>query len=308
MFLAVIRAKMSQVKKTMRISSLFNGQSTVSFEFYPPKTDTARESLLDAIDHLSVIGPDFVSMTYGAGGSTRSLSLQAAEQIKGRTSAEVMSHLTGVCHTREEIASIADQLWNLGIQNVMALRGDRPQDTDLEDPFSAFPFSKDLIPFLKDRHPFCVGSGCYPEGHLETPDLAIGIDHLKQKVDAGCDFLVTQMFLDNASYFGFVDKAHAAGVTVPILPGIMPVTGFSQLEKFESKFGVKLPKDLRDRVQSHEGDKAGIEQIGIDWATDQCRELLDGGAPGIHFYTLNKSLATVQVCDLLKLKGRSIPL
>lgn len=290
----------------MQISSLFDGRSTVSFEFYPPKTDMARTALLETIDHLAPIGPDFVSMTYGAGGSTRTVSIGAAAQISKRTPAAVMSHLTGVCHTRDEIAAIADQLWSLGIQNLMALRGDLPQDSEVSDPFASFRYSKDLIPFLKSVHPFCIGSGCYPEGHLETPDIQVGIEHLKEKVDAGCDFLVTQMFLSNKSYFDFVDRTTAAGIAVPILPGIMPVTGFSQLEKFESKFGVKLPKELWDRVKEHGDDKVAIEQIGVEWAAEQCKELLDAGAPGIHFYTLNKSLATIRVCDLLNLKGRSV--
>ena len=288
----------------MLISSLFGkGSPTVSFEFFPPKTDLARESLMSAVDHLDQISPDFVSMTYGAGGSTRALSIEAAAEIRSHTRALVMSHLTGVCHTRDEIAAVADQLWDLGIHNIMALRGDRPQETDQANPFESFPFVKYLVSFLKERHDFCIGSGCYPEGHLETPNLAQGILHLKEKVDAGCYFLVTQMFLENDSYFRFVELAQRSGITVPIIPGIMPVTGFSQLNKFETKFGVKLPDSLRNRVSEVEEDKAAIERIGVEWAVEQSQELLSGGAPGIHFYTLNKSMATVEVCELLGLHG-----
>ena len=290
----------------MRISSIFGGDvPSVSFEFFPPKTDEARAALLETVDHLAQISPDFVSMTYGAGGSTRTLSLDAAEKLQSHTKAAVMSHLTGVCHTREEIAAVADHLWNLGIVNIMSLRGDRPQGSEHENPFSSFPYAKDLIEFLLSRHDFCIGSGCYPEGHLENPNLAVGIEHLKQKIDAGCDFLVTQMFLDNESYFKYVDLTTSAGIKIPIVPGIMPVTGFSQLGKFESKFGVRLPAQLRERVEKFEGDKSAIEQIGIEWAADQCRGLIAGGAPGIHFYTLNKSPSTVEVCNVLGLKGKS---
>ncbi len=286
----------------MRISQLLSiERPTVSFEFYPPKTESARESLLEAIDHLAQIRPDFVSMTYGAGGSTRALSLDVSAQIKGHTQGEVMTHLTGVCHTHDEIRGIADQLWGIGITNVMALRGDMPQDSEDPNPFKSFRYAKDLISFLKNIHDFCIGSGCYPEGHLETPDLAVGIMHLKEKVDAGCDFLVTQMFLDNDSYFRFRDKVVSAGINVPIVPGIMPVTGFAQLAKFESKFGVKLPEKLRSLVAPLEGDKIAIERVGVEWAANQCEGLLLGGAPGVHFYTLNKSHATVDVWERLRL-------
>jgi methylenetetrahydrofolate reductase (NADPH) len=288
----------------MRISSLFRGNSpTVSFEFFPPKTDAGRDLLLATIDHLAEVSPDFVSVTYGAGGSTRALSFETCCQIQEHTADHVMAHLTCVCHSLDEMGGIADQLWNQGIFNIMALRGDLPPGIDRETAFSDFRFAKDLIGFLKARHDFCIGSGCYPEGHTETPDLGVGIEHLKQKVDVGCDFLVTQMFFDNDSYFRFIELVRAAGITTPIIPGIMPVTGFAQLEKFESKFGVRLPGDLRNRVLARDGDQASIEQVGIEWAADQCRALLDGGAPGIHFYTLNKSSSTVEVCKRLGLMG-----
>ncbi|MDR3689674.1 MAG: methylenetetrahydrofolate reductase [NAD(P)H] [Fimbriimonas sp.] len=288
----------------MRISSLYGrGVPSLSFEFYPPKTDIAMDSLLSAIDHLDSIAPDFVSMTYGAGGSTRTQSITAASRVMSHMSGEVMSHLTGVCHTHAEIEEIADQLWSRGIVNIMGLRGDRPADSADDDPFASFHFAKELIRFLRSCHDFCIGSGCYPEGHLETPDIRTGIQHLNEKVDSGCEFLITQMFLENDSYFRFVDLARTAGIGVPIIPGIMPVTGFAQLNKFETKFGVRLPTALRERVSAHEGDKVAIEQIGVDWAAYQCQELLAQGAPGLHFYTLNKSHATVEVCEHLGLRG-----
>jgi len=291
----------------MRISDLLGRTApTVSFEFFPPKTEVGRESLLRVIDRLSKVSPDFVSVTYGAGGSTRALGLELCREIKTHVSGEVMAHLTCVCHTREEIEEIADQLWDSGIVNIMALRGDRPKDADPLYGFGEFHFAKDIMSLLRARHAFCLGGACYPEGHKETPDIKDGIRHLKQKLDSGCEFLVTQMFFDNEGYFRFLDLARAAGIGVPIVPGIMPITGFSQLDKFENQFGVRLPSELRNRVASHEGDEAAIEQIGIDWSVQQCRSLIDGGAPGIHFYTLNRSSSTVKTCVAMGLTGASV--
>jgi len=290
----------------MRISTLLGGsQPTVSFEFFPPKTEVGRDSLLRVIDRLAPIGPDFVSVTYGAGGSTRQLSLDTCKSVNAHTAGEVMAHLTGMCHSEAEIAAIADQLWEANIVNIMTLRGDRPKDATADTPTGDFPFAKDLMTFLRARHDFCMGGACYPEGHSETQHIPLGIDHLKQKIDAGCEFLVTQMFFNNESYFRFVEQLRNAGVEVPVVPGIMPITGFSQLEKFEGQFGVNLPTRLREGVIRNEGDEEAISQVGIDWSAEQCSQLLEGGAPGIHFYTLNKSSATVKVCLAMGLQGQT---
>jgi len=282
----------------MRITKLFEEKwPTVSFEFFPPRTDVGRQSLLKVVDRLaSEITPDFLSVTYGAGGSTRTLSLDVCREIQSLTSGQVMAHLTCVCHTYAEIDSIVDQLWESGIVNIMALRGDRPKDTDPDAVFGDLIHARDLMAYLRTRHDFCLGGACFPEGHRETPDINVGIEHLVEKVDNGCEFLVTQMFFDKDVYFSFVDKVRAAGINVPVIPGVMPITGFSQLDKFEVQFGVNLPPKLREAVSSREGDESAIEQIGIDWAANQCQALLDGGAPGIHFYTLNRSAATLKVC------------
>ncbi len=290
----------------MRISTLLKrNRPTVSFEFFPPKTEIGRDSLLRVIGRLAQVSPDFVSVTYGAGGATRVLSFDTCCQVQASTDAQVMAHLTCVHHTREEIATITDQLWDVGIENIMALRGDRPKDSNTDLAFGDFSFGKELIGFLKTRHDFCLGGGCYPEGHTETPDIALGIEHLREKVDAGCEFLVTQVFFDNASYFRFMELLGKAGVDTPVIPGIMPITGFAQLDKFENQFGVRLPNKLRERVAESEGDEDAIRKIGVEWATEQCRALIGGGAPGIHFYTLNKSLSTVEVCKDLGLTGAS---
>jgi len=288
----------------MRISSLLGGaHPTVSFEFFPPKTDVGRQSLVNVAGRLAPLAPDYVSVTYGAGGATRSLTLDTCLSMKGHISADVMAHLTCVCHTEEEIARVADELWDTGIENIMALRGDRPRDRQDDNVFIDFQYGSDLIAFLKTRHDFCCGGGCYPEGHSETPDLEVGIDHLKKKIDAGCDFLVTQMFFDNEYFYRFRDKARKAGINVPVIPGIMPITGVAQLDKFENQFKVMLPAQLHEMVGAGETSEGNIEEVGVAWAAKQCKELLDEGAPGIHFYTLNKSVATVKVCGAIGLVG-----
>lgn len=290
----------------MRISKLLGGEEpTVSFEFFPTKTEEGRQALLRVIDRLSPIGPDFVSVTYGAGGSTRTLSVDACQAIKSHTKGEVMAHLTGLCHTEDEIAAISDHLWESGIENIMTLRGDRPKDLTQGAHLGDFPHAKDLMTYLKKRHDFCLGGACYPEGHKETPDLTSGVEHIKEKIDTGCEFLVTQMFFENDGYFRFVDLLRHAGVEVPVIPGIMPITAFGQLDKFENQFGVRLPSRLKDSVREHEGDEEAIGKIGIEWSAEQCQELLNGGAPGIHFYTLNKSSATVKVCLAMGISGHS---
>jgi len=288
----------------MRISELLaRGTPTVSFEFFPPKTDVGRASLLRVIERLSQIGPDFVSVTYGAGGSARTLSLDSCSEVKSVVDGEVMAHLTGLCHTADDIAAITDHLWESGIVNIMALRGDRPKDLDPEAVLHGFPHAQEMMAYIKTRHDFCLGGACYPEGHKETPDISTGVEHLREKIDSGCEFLVTQMFFDNDAYLRFMDLVRAAGIDVPVIPGIMPISGFAQLDKFENQFGVRLPTELRNRVLANEGDQEAIEQVGIDWSAEQCRTLLAGGAPGIHFYTLNKSASTVKVCLAMGLAG-----
>ena len=290
----------------MRISQILERKSpSVSFEFFPPKTELGKESLVRVIGRLSQISPDFVSVTYGAGGSTRDLGLELCREIKGAIDGEVMAHLTCLCHSASELGSIGDQLWDSGIENIMALRGDQPKEAKHDESFGDFRYAKDLMAFLKARHSYCLGGACYPEGHKETPDIRIGIEHLKEKIATGCEFLVTQMFFDKESYFRFMDLLELSGVDVPVIPGIMPITAFAQLDKFENQFGVKLPKELRNAVQSSECDEAAIEQIGIDWSASQCQALIDGGAPGIHFYTLNRSSATVRVCLAMGLSGHT---
>ena len=283
----------------MKISSLFGETEPVfSFEFFPPKTPAGEDALLRAVESLRTLEPSYVSVTYGAGGTTRDKTLDIVGRIKREFAIEAMAHLTCVGHSRADIAAILDRLDDGGIENVLALRGDPPRG---EERFvraqDGFAHASELVSFIRSSgHDFCIGGAGYPEGHPECRDLDTDMGHLSTKVDAGLDFVVTQLFYDNADYFSFVERARGTGLTLPIVPGIMPITDAQQIQRIAKMCGAKIPDDLRSKL-----DSAGeAEAVGIDWAYRQCRQLLEGGAPGIHFYTLNKSPATAAILSKLR--------
>jgi len=277
----------------MRIIECFNtGRPVFSFEFFPPKTEEGLRNLYAAIAELAPLGPDYVSVTYGAGGSSRQMTTELTGRIKSEIGIEAMAHLTCVGHSREEIAGVLDGLRAAGVENVLALRGDPPRgEAAFTPPPDGFAYARDLVEFIRCQYDFCLGGACYPEGHVECPDREADLCHLCGKVGAGVDFLITQLFFRPEDYFAFVTRARAAGIGVPIVPGIMPVTNLAQLERFTSMCGASIPARLRAALEAASGDSEVI-RVGIDWATAQCRDLLEGGAPGIHFYTLNRSLST----------------
>jgi methylenetetrahydrofolate reductase (NADH) len=281
----------------MRICDCFDsGQPVFSFEFFPPKTEEGLRNLYQTVEELAALRPSFVSVTYGAGGSTRELTIDLTARIKREIGVEAMAHLTCVGHSAGEIAGVLDRLQEGGIENVLTLRGDPPRgETQFVRPADGFGYAYELAQFVRSGYPFCLGGACYPEGHTECPDPEAGLQHLKLKVEAGVDFLITQLFFDAADYFRFVERARAAGITLPIVPGIMPVTNVGQLERFTSMCGASIPQKLRERLARIRDDDQAVISTGIEWATDQCRALLAGGAPGIHFYTLNRSLSTRMV-------------
>jgi methylenetetrahydrofolate reductase (NADPH) len=286
----------------MRICDLLGaGGPAFSFEFFPPKTEAGEQNLFRTIERLGELHPSFVSVTYGAGGGTRRKTVEWVRRIKHDLGIEAMAHVTCVGASRREIESVLKQLEANGIENVLALRGDPPRDQPhVMQPADGFRFASDLVRFIRERgFPFSLGGACYPEGHIECRDLALDLAHLKIKVDAGLDFVITQLFFDNADYFALVARARAAGIRVPIIPGIMPVTNVAQIERFTLMCGAKIPAPLHDRLHAATDD-AAMRAIGVDHATAQCRELLAGGAPGIHFYTLNQSPATRAVFERLK--------
>ena len=272
------------------------GEPTFSFEFFPPKTAEGERALFATVEALSPLGPTYVSVTYGAGGSTRQKTIELVKRLKRETEIEAMAHVTCVGASREELAGVLDEVADAGIQNVLALRGDPPRgETEFVPHPEGFAHASDLVAFIRsrpERWRFCVGAAAYPEGHVETRDIARDLAHLRLKVDAGVDFLVTQLFFENARYFGFVERARAAGVTVPIIPGIMPFTNVEQIERFTAMCGASIPPPLRAAMEVRREDPDGARELGVAYASLQCADLLRRGAPGIHFYTLNRSPST----------------
>jgi len=287
----------------MKIRDLYaTGRLVFSFEFFPPKTEAGEQALLRTIAKLRDLEPSFVSVTYGAGGSTREKTIDIVTRVKREHGIEAMAHLTCVGHDRDEIAAILDRLQDCGIDNVLPLRGDPPQgETTFVRPANGFGYASELVGFIRERgYRFCLAGAGYPEGHQECRDLPLGIGHLQQKVAAGVNFVITQLFYDNADYFAFVERARAIGITVPLVPGIMPITNVAQIERIARLCGARIPEPLREQLHAAEGDDGAVQAIGIEYATQQCRELLVGGAPGIHFYTLNQSPATAAILAALR--------
>ncbi|MGH7785474.1 MAG: methylenetetrahydrofolate reductase [NAD(P)H] [Candidatus Binatia bacterium] len=287
----------------MRVRELFAREEPVfSFEFFPPKTEAGEQALLRTIANLRTLEPSFVSVTYGAGGSTREKTIDIVTRVKREHGIEAMAHLTCVGHDRDEIAAILDHLQARGIDNVLPLRGDPPQgQTQFVRHPNGFGNAAELVRFIRGRgHDFSLAGAGYPEGHQECRDLARDTEHLRQKVAAGVDFVITQLFYDTADYFAFVDRARQAGISVPLVPGIMPITNVAQIERIARLCGARIPTALSTQLHAAEGDDAAVQRIGIDYATAQCRALLAGGAPGIHFYTLNQSPATAAILAELR--------
>lgn len=276
------------------IDILRSGKRTVSFEFFPPKNEDGFNDLFRTIAALEPLQPDYVSVTYGAGGSTRSMTVDLVQRIKNEIGIESMAHLTCVGSTREEIAEILDELQAGGMENVLPLRGDPPKGQEkFEAVEGGFRYASELTSFIRERgYPFCLGAACYPESHQESPSPEADLENLKRKVDSGVDFLITQMFYSNEDFYRFRDRARAAGIDLPILAGIMPIHGVKHIKRIAQMCGASLPGDLRDKIEAVEDDSGAVEQIGMYHATRQCEDLLANGIEGLHFYTLNRSTTT----------------
>jgi methylenetetrahydrofolate reductase (NADPH) len=286
----------------MKISKKLKSSSPVfSFEFFPPKDEAGFQSLFETIEKLKPANPAFVSVTYGAGGSTRSKTVDLVGKIKNDIAIESMAHLTCVGHQKDEIVSVLESLQNLKIENVLALRGDPPMgEKKFIKTEGGFGYGNELVSFIKSKFSFCVGAACYPEGHIECPELSLDMDNLKRKVDAGVDFLITQLFFDNRHYFDFVNNARQEGINIPIIPGIMPVLNLKQSQRFTKMCGASLSDSLLAKFDGVQNDPVKVREIGINHAIDQCKDLLRFGAPGIHFYTLNRSKATLAILEKLQ--------
>jgi methylenetetrahydrofolate reductase (NADPH) len=296
----------------MKITRILEKNSpSVSFEFFPPKSEKAATDLFEVIKELEALSPSFVSVTYGAGGTTRDRTHQLVRRILTETTIPPVPHLTCVGHSEAEIEAILDEYAQQGVGTILALRGDPPRDQPNYDRSTdAFQFAADLVRFTRqfnesNRHPsggFGIGVAGFPEGHPETPNRIAEMDYLKAKVDAGADYICTQLFFDNHDFFDFRDRCALAGITVPIIAGIMPIATPSGMRRMaDLAAGARFPAALLRRIKDHEDSPADFAAAGLDYATEQCQELIDGQVAGLHFYTLNKSGATLEISRRLAL-------
>jgi methylenetetrahydrofolate reductase (NADPH) len=297
----------------MHIRDIFAGHpTTFSFEFFPPKSDPAWDELFANIARLQELEPSFVSVTYGAGGSTRQKTHELVVRIQQETKLTAVAHLTCVCHNKRQIGAILDRYAETGVENILALSGDPPRDLQNYDRGQdAFRFAAELVAFVRARNKtpgkrgFGIGVAGFPEGHPATPNRLLELDYLKAKVDAGADYICTQLFFDNRDFYDFRERCDLAGIKVPIVAGIMPVTSKSGLVRMaELAAGSRFPAALLRGVNRCQDDDS-LRQVGVHWATEQCRDLLDHNVRGIHFYTLNKSDATRQIYANLGVRNSS---
>lgn len=288
----------------MRIDQLLGqGLPTVSFEFFPPRTSDGWAQLYRTIGELHPLKPSYVSVTYGAGGSTRQRTVELVARIQSELAIRAAAHLTCVGHTAAEIDQILEQLWNSGIRNIVALRGDPPAGAaQFVATEGGFAHANELVAHIRSRHDFCIAVAGYPEGHPQCLNRTRDLEMLKQKLDAGAHLVITQLFFDNADFFRFRDAARAMGITAPIIAGIMPITNVAQIKRFIAMCGARIPHPLLLRIEAVEADGEAVTAVGIDHATAQCRELLANGVDGLHFYTLNRSRATVRVVQALNVR------
>ncbi len=283
----------------MNLAVRLRAGQVYSFEFYPPKTaeDTAR--LFNTALELKALAPDFVSVTNSSSGVTPYRTVALCGVLKAQFGLETVAHLTCLAHTRQEIAEISSGLKKMDISNVLALRGD-PQNVEAGARRRDYSYAVQLVADLKRAGGFTVGGACYPEKHPEAESLEADIARLREKVAAGAEYLITQLFFDNAYYFRFVERLRAAGIGVPVLPGLMPLTGYRQMQNFTQMMKVSIPQALKEGLERWEGDKDGMFKFSVDYASRQARGLLEGGAPGLHLYTLNRSRAAIAILRNVK--------
>ncbi len=283
------------------IDILSAGKPTISFEFFPPKDDSGFDDLFRTIEALRPLSPSYVSVTYGAGGGTRRKTVDLVKRIKHEIGIESMAHLTCVGSTRDEIAGVLNSLRDSGMENVLPLRGDPPKgESEFKATPGGFRYASELVEFIRPNYPFCLAGACYPEKHPEASSSDADLDSLKRKVDAGVDFLITQLFFNNEDFLRFRDRAVAAGVKIPILAGIMPIRNVKQIKRFTDMCGAALPTQLLSKVEAVEDDPDAVAQLGVNHAVRQCERLLAESAAGIHFYTLNRSTATRAIFQEIK--------
>ncbi len=280
----------------MKINGLFTGEQVISFEIFPPKPDFPLDTVFATLEELKGLNPAFISVTYGAGGSSSARSIEIVDKVKNHYGVEAVAHLTCVGATPDTIDTVLDRLQALGVENILALRGDPPAGDDgFVPPENGFAYAKDLIRHVKGRDCFSIAAAAYPEGHLECRDVDRDIEYLQQKVEQGVDLLITQLFFDNALFYAFMEKIRAKGIACPVSAGIMPVLNASQVKRITSLCGAGIPAKLQRLMEKYGAVPADMEKAGIEYASEQIVDLLAHKVNGVHFYTMNKARQTKEI-------------
>lgn len=290
----------------MKLTDIWNStdKPTISFELFPARSEKAADNLNYTIDSLATLEPDFVSVTFGAGGSTREGSLALLEKLKLERKLEVVAYFACYGLAPNEIISVLDSYKSMGIDNVLAVRGDKPRDTDFEPHPESLPHASDLIAFIREHYDFCIGAAGYPEGHKEAASRQTDLDYLKLKVDQGAEYIIANYFYDNRYYFDFLEQCRSRGINVPILPGVMPIYSIKMMKMLAGICGATITEKIHRAIGTiPEDDTNAVEEFGIDFAFRQCRELLWAQVPGLHFYTMDKSKSTAAVVNKLRKEG-----
>jgi len=291
----------------MKVTKLWSlrQKPTISFELFPPRSPKGAEKLENTIDALAALKPDFVSVTFGAGGSTREGSRQLVEKLKTEKKLEVMAYFACYGLGPDDINAVLDSYQALGVENVLAVRGDLPREQENFEPHpDSFPHASDLIAFIRPRYSFCLGAAGYPEGHIDCQSKDKDIEYLKLKVDNGAEYIISNYFYDNKYFFDFVERCRAIGIDVPILPGVMPIYSVKMMEMLAGMCGATISNEVRQGIASlPEGDKEALVNFGIEFAVSQCKELLKASVPGLHFYTMDLSKSAVGIINRLRTDG-----
>ncbi|VVB83152.1 Methylenetetrahydrofolate reductase [uncultured archaeon] len=278
---------------------LSNKKFTLSFEVFPPKIEGDFEKLIKAVIELKRFNPDWVSVTYGAGGNTKNKSITIASVLKEFYNLEVLAHLTCTNSSKKDIKDVLYEMERKGIENILALRGDPPRGKKFEAIQDGFAYASELVSFIKKNNGFCMGGACYPQGHIESSSLENDMDNLKKKVDAGAEFLITQLFFENNKFYNFVDRAEKAGITIPINPGIMPITNYHQIKRMTELTGNEIPFKLKRELETRVSQPEEIEKLGRHYAAMQAEDLKKNGARGIHFYCMNRSAIVAGILEMM---------
>lgn len=289
----------------MRLTDIWDSsrKPTVSFELYPAKSEKAAESLEKAIEALAALGPDFVSVTFGAGGAAREGSRQLVQKLKADKGLEVVGYFAGYGLGPEDIIAVLDSYQAMGVENILAVRGDKPREEFQAHPDS-LPHASDLVAFIRPRYNFCLGVAGYPEGHVEAPSKEKDLEYLKLKVDQGADYIIANYFYDNRYYFDFIERCRGIGITIPILPGVMPIYSVRMMETLAGICGATITDEVRQGIAAlPEGDIDSLVSFGIEFAIRQCTELLEAGVPGLHLYTMDRSRSVTGIINRLRNEG-----